>query len=124
VLLDVDEFKAVNDVHGHAVGDEVLRVLGRLLGDAIRPSDLAVRLGGDEFALFLVSDGDRRLGTRVERLVEEIRGHDWQRLAPGLRVTVSAGQAVGEASDVDTLLRVADEHLYRAKAEGRDRIRA
>lgn len=124
VLLDVDEFKAVNDVHGHAVGDEVLRVLGRLLGDAIRPSDLAVRLGGDEFALFLVSDGDRRLGTRVERLVEEIRAHDWERLAPGLRVTVSAGQAVGEAATVDTLMRVADEHLYRAKAEGRDRISA
>ncbi|WP_088288622.1 diguanylate cyclase [Kineosporia sp. A_224] len=124
VLLDVDEFKAVNDVHGHAVGDEVLRVLGRLLGDAIRPTDLAVRLGGDEFALFLVSDGDRRLGTRVERLVEEIRAHDWERLAPGLRVTVSAGQAVGEAATVDTLMRGADEHLYRAKAEGRDRISA
>jgi diguanylate cyclase (GGDEF)-like protein len=121
VLVDVDFFKSVNDTYGHAVGDEVLRMIGMLLQAAIRPSDLAVRLGGDEFLLLI----DLPLGAErpltAHAIVHAVGEQDWHALAPGLRVGVSAGQAVGAARDVDRLMGAADEHLYRAKATGRGR---
>ena len=121
-LLDLDGFKTVNDRFGHGVGDEVLRVLGRLLSGAVRGADLAVRLGGDEFALLLPASGTGRYERRLAGLVDRVRRQEWERLAAGLRVTVSVGSAVGPARDVDGLLRTADENLYRAKAAGRDRL--
>ena len=121
MLIDLDHFKAVNDTFGHAVGDEVLRSIGRILADAVRTSDLAVRLGGDEFALLVGSGGNADIAGRVDRIVETVRDHHWSAIAPGLDVTVSAGLAVGAALDVDQLLREADRCLYRAKAAGRNR---
>ena len=121
-LLDLDGFKSVNDRFGHGVGDEVLRIVGRLLSGAVRGADLAVRLGGDEFALLLPSTGTGRYDRRLAGLVDRVRRQEWERLAAGLRVTVSVGSAVGPARDVDALLRSADENLYRAKAAGRDRL--
>ena len=122
VLIDLDHFKAVNDTFGHAVGDEVLRTIGRILAGAVRPCDLAIRLGGDEFALLVAIGGsDADIAGRIDRIVETVRDHDWFAVAPGLAVTVSAGMAVGAAPDVDRLLHDADRSLYRAKAAGRDR---
>ena len=123
VVVDVDDFKAVNDSFGHGVGDEVLRVIGGLLRGAVRATDVAARLGGDEFVLLLHLDGPPApLVRRVSDVVTQVRSQDWARLAPGLHVTVSIGAATGEAADVDALLRAADENVYRAKAQGRDRL--
>ena len=119
-LLDVDHFKAVNDTFGHPLGDEVLRTVGRMLAGVVRITDLAVRLGGDEFALLVRIGADADIAGRVGSIVETVRDHDWGDLAAGLRVTVSAGLAVGAALDVDRLLQVADGNLYRAKAAGRN----
>ena len=120
-LIDLDRFKSVNDTFGHPVGDEVLRTIGQILAGAVRSSDLAVRLGGDEFALLVGSGTDMDITGRVNTIVETIRAHDWGDLAPGLVVTASAGMAIGAARDVDRLLLEADQSLYRAKADGRDR---
>ena len=121
VLLDLDAFKRVNDAFGHAVGDEVLRAAGALLGESARGDDLVVRFGGDEFALLARLDGPDDLSGRARAMVEALRRHDWEPLAAGLRVTGSAGHASGRARDVDALLASADARLYAAKAAGRDR---
>jgi diguanylate cyclase (GGDEF)-like protein len=119
VLIDVDHFKAVNDTFGHAVGDEVLRVIGAVLQAAIRPTDLAVRLGGDEFMLLVDLPGDADVDVPADEIVRTVTLHHWSEIAPDLRVSVSAGQAVGPARDVDQLIRTADQSMYGAKAAGR-----
>jgi len=121
VLVDVDLFKAVNDTFGHAVGDEVLRTIGMLLQAATRGSDLAVRLGGDEFMLLADLPPGADIPDLADGVVRAVTKHRWTDIAPGLRVSVSAGQAVGAACDVDELVRAADENLYRAKGAGRGR---
>ena len=121
ILVDVDYFKHVNDGFGHVAGDQVLRVIAGVLQTAIRPSDLAVRLGGDEFMLLVELAPGAALPMPAEQIVRAVAQHDWNEVAAGLRVTVSAGEAVGAARDVDKLIGSADECLYRAKAAGRGR---
>jgi diguanylate cyclase (GGDEF)-like protein len=121
VLVDVDHFKAVNDTFGHGVGDDVLRVIGAILQGAIRATDLAVRLGGDEFLLLVDLAPGPHVPPIAAEVIQAINLHDWDGIAPGLRVGVSAGQAAGAAREVDRLMREADGNLYRAKAAGRGR---
>jgi diguanylate cyclase (GGDEF)-like protein len=121
VLIDLDRFKGINDTFGHTVGDAVLRVIGAVLRGAVRSSDLAVRMGGDEFMLLVDLHAVSDVSTRVHAIVDAVTGHDWDSVAPGLCVTISAGQAVGAARDVDALVKAADDNLYRAKSAGRGR---
>jgi diguanylate cyclase (GGDEF)-like protein len=126
LLVDLDDFKIVNDLHGHAVGDETLRRVARLLAQHIRPGDLALRLGGDEFALVMAGVDD--VGTlsvaaaaRARALASAVALTDWDRIAPGMRVSVSVGVAVtvlgpGSPAGADRLYRDADAHLYEAKS--------
>lgn len=114
VLLDLDHFKAVNDGHGHAAGDEVLRELGRRLRAHTRAEDFCGRYGGDEFVVILPgASGVEELLPVVDRLVAtwNVRG-----------TTVSAGVAVVDARGGPAALRAADRALYRAKAAGRNRV--
>ncbi|MCU1692765.1 MAG: diguanylate cyclase [Frankiales bacterium] len=119
LLLDLDGFKQVNDVHGHDTGDDVLRALGHLVAEQVRPGDLAVRAGGDELVVVLDDvDGAAAL-LRGHALHAAVTGHDWERLAAGLQVAVSIGIAVGPLSDTPReLYRRADGALYAAKADG------
>jgi diguanylate cyclase (GGDEF)-like protein len=122
VLADLDEFKEVNDVHGHAVGDEVLRVVAEVLRETLRESDVAGRWGGEEFLLLLPGadeEGAAQLAERV-RVALAARGIP---SAPGLRVTASFGVAeyAGETNS-EQLLEAADGALYRAKRAGKDRV--
>lgn len=122
VLADLDGFKNVNDVHGHAVGDEVLRVFAEVLRETLRESDVAGRWGGEEFLLLLPGadeEGAMQLADRVRSALaaRSIPG------VPGLRVTASFGvaQYAGE-TNTEQLVAAADSALYRAKRGGKDRV--
>ncbi len=115
VLIDLDHFKQVNDRHGHAAGDEVLRQFGAFMAGTLRTGDEVFRMGGEEFLVVL--EGPGRHGVEA---AERFR-QGWLHLEP--KMTFSAGVAVhegGERSE-DTLAR-ADAALYRAKDAGRDRV--
>jgi diguanylate cyclase (GGDEF)-like protein len=115
VMIDLDDFKQVNDEHGHQAGDRILGELGRIIVNAVRSGDVALRYGGDEMLLVLTRAGFAGAETFLERL----RG-DWA--APG-RPTFSAGVAVhmADVSPSDTLRR-ADRALYSAKRSGGNRV--
>ena len=126
MLLDVDHFKRINDGHGHAVGDEVLRQMAAVLSRSVREEDLACRYGGEEFVLVLPS---MAAGHALER-AEALRRALGELLIPlegggRLRLTVSIGVATyPEAGTTpDHLLRAADEALYAAKHAGRDVVK-
>jgi diguanylate cyclase (GGDEF)-like protein len=120
VFIDVDNFKQVNDTFSHAVGDTVLRDVAAILRQVSRDGDLLVRFGGDEFVVLSTGgiDGATALATRVHQAV---RHHPWDRLAPGLVVTVSVG--VGRLAEAGpAALLAADGALMSAKRAGRDQV--
>jgi diguanylate cyclase (GGDEF)-like protein/putative nucleotidyltransferase with HDIG domain len=119
VLVDIDNFKSINDRFGHPVGDQVLTILATLLRDEYGDAQ-AYRIGGEEFAVLLPEEGDQDAYAAMERLHARL----WQTSFPhGEPVTVSAGIAAypHTASDRDELLRVADGALYWAKDHGKNR---
>lgn len=125
LMVDADHFKAVNDTHGHDVGDKVLRVLADTLRATVRDTDVVGRLGGEEFAVVLTETGGEaaiiaaeRVRASVENLAVDVGGE-----AP-LRFTVSLGLVRLDASveSFPAMLRLADQALYMAKAQGRNRV--
>ena len=122
VLLDLDDFKSVNDSHGHQAGDAVLRRVGEILGAGVRQVDLAGRYGGEEFALILPETDLAGAVKLAERLRASLEGTAVE-LPSGetLRATASFGVAVkGELAAPEHLVAVADEALYAAKAAGKN----
>jgi diguanylate cyclase (GGDEF)-like protein len=125
VLLDLDDFKGVNDRFGHHSGDRVLEALGALLLDHIRDVDLAARLGGEEFALLLPDIGSSDSVLVAERLCRSLaeRPIAWVE-GNALSSTASFGVAHYLPGDNgEDLLRLADDALYRAKGDGKNRVR-
>jgi diguanylate cyclase (GGDEF)-like protein len=121
--LDLDHFKRVNDNFGHAVGDDVLRIVGRLLLAHTRTGDLVARIGGEEFLALFNATPLTAAVEACERLRAAIAAHDWESVAAGLRVTVSIGLCSADgALDVRHAIARADAALYAAKRSGRDRI--
>ena len=123
ITLDVDYFKTVNDTHGHQAGDRVLQELAGRIRGAIRGVDLACRTGGEEFVVVLPGT-EIGIAQRVaERLRQAVANRPFT-AAPGfaLNITISAGVAAlnGIDDNVDTILKQADQALYRAKREGRN----
>ncbi|GAB7192873.1 hypothetical protein NUM3379_35820 [Kineococcus sp. NUM-3379] len=122
-VVDVDHFKAVNDTHGHAVGDEVLRHVASLLAGGVRPEDTVARSGGEEFVLVLAEADGRTAAARVEELRARCAAAPVVTSAGPVRVTFSAGVAqLGRGGSAELALRLADEALYEAKRRGRDRV--
>ena len=128
VMMDIDHFKVFNDTYGHPVGDEVLRLVARTLGQGVRAGDMAARYGGEEFAILLPDTPlpaalalANALRTRIESM-SLVRRKSGDKLG---RVTMSGGvaeMAAGESTD--TLVARADAALYQAKHRGRNRIEA
>ena len=125
LMIDVDWFKKFNDRNGHPAGDVALRTFGDVLRSCLREGDLAARYGGEEFAVFL-SGQDASVAMTVAERIRARTESTIISLAPGItdRITVSIGVSVAPDQAVDrvTLLRLADEALYRAKETGRNRV--
>lgn len=124
LLIDLDNFKTINDAYSHGAGDRVLAEVAAVLRAHVRRDDVAIRFGGDEFAMFLGA-GLPEARRVAERIRQVILARDWSSIAPGLRVTVSMGLAAcrpGEAGH--DLYDRADAHLYAAKRAGRNRLAA
>ncbi|MEE9278015.1 MAG: GGDEF domain-containing protein, partial [Dehalococcoidia bacterium] len=120
IMLDLDNFKEINDDYGHAVGDELLVVVAETLRRNLRASDVIGRLGGDEFAVLLPE-----ASAIAAQVVAEKMRCSVELSAAGAAVTASAGVASGsceEIIDAHALLRSADRALYDAKAAGRNRV--
>jgi diguanylate cyclase (GGDEF)-like protein len=124
IMLDLDHFKDVNDIHGHAVGDLVLAEVARVCLSTLRASDLDARYGGEEFCFFLPETGSEDAAAFAERLRAAIAGLRFATGAGELSVTASLGVAERDSTHetVEALIRRSDEALYVAKRSGRDRV--
>lgn len=124
-MLDLDHFKAINDTWGHATGDEVLRRAASLLRDTLAsPPNLLARYGGEEFAIVLPDTTLSEALKRAEALRATLAAHPLAVETKQVRVTLSIGVALSSADDgsLETALARADAALYRAKADGRNRV--
>ena len=124
LMLDLDLFKGINDAHGHAAGDAVLKHFARLIQDGIRKIDTAGRLGGEEFAIILPGADSVAASASAERLREIVATIPFVQNGKTIPITVSIGVATigsGDCNEGATLIR-ADHALYRAKRNGRNRV--
>jgi len=124
LILDIDFFKSVNDTHGHDVGDDVLREFGDRLARNVRGIDLACRFGGEEFVVVMPDTDVAFANTVAERLRREIADQPFKVGSGSLDITASIGVTAlqGPQESVDEFLKRADQALYRAKREGRNRV--
>jgi two-component system cell cycle response regulator len=126
LIVDIDRFKAVNDTHGHHVGDEVLRELANRVTRNLRSIDLVVRWGGEEFVVVMPDTDAAAAGAVAERLRRRVAEQPFAVSDPpgSLDVTMSLGVTVtiGRDAPVEELIRRADSALYAAKNSGRDRV--
>jgi diguanylate cyclase (GGDEF)-like protein len=123
LMVDIDRFKTLNDTHGHATGDAVLRAVGGAIVSAVREDDVPARFGGEEFVV-LLRNPDPGVAVEIgERIRAAVRGLDLRRLrVPPISVSVGVAVADGPEDSIESLIEVADRALYRAKRGGRDRV--
>jgi diguanylate cyclase (GGDEF)-like protein len=125
LMIDIDHFKPFNDTFGHPAGDTVLRELGTLLNQRTRGQDVACRFGGEEFAVILAGASSEAAVVRAEHLCQEVRklavAYKGQTLGK-ISLSIGISSYPGKGSNAEELVHTADEALYRAKTEGRDRV--
>ena len=126
LVVDIDNFKHINDGHGHHVGDLAIAAVARILLEAVRPSDLVCRYGGEEFCILLHSTPSAEAGAIAERVRARIDSECGLGLSKvgALRITASLGVCILDArrTNIETLVAYADKALYRSKREGRNRV--
>ena len=125
ITLDLDHMKAINDEHGHDAGDDAIKLIAKVLTDAVRSFELVARQGGDEFAIILPDTGASDARQLADRLHEAVRAQ----AVMGLKLSASIGLASWQDGDgverqveASALLKASDEALYRAKRGGRNRV--
>jgi diguanylate cyclase len=126
VLADIDNFKKVNDLFGHSIGDEILKMFSRVLQDNVCARDTVARYGGEEFAVILPETEVERARLITERMRSQLEGMQLALNASGREIgKITASFGIAELSlgdDADTLVQRADEKLYEAKCAGRNRV--
>ena len=126
VIIDLDHFKRVNDVHGHAAGDRLLAAFGALLSDQVRRSDVACRYGGEEFCLLMPRTGADAARRKVQMLLRRWRAMrfelDDDEALEGLSFSAGVADTLHAPASPDALLKAADDELLAAKREGRNRV--
>lgn len=120
-MCDVDHFKRINDKHGHDVGDEVLKAIANLFLEQARTIDCVARFGGEEFLFLFIETEKQEALLAAERVRESVEAHD---MPQGLKVTISIGVASypDDGSEIEPLIKKADEALFRAKENGRNQV--
>ncbi|AHK80109.1 diguanylate cyclase [Ectothiorhodospira haloalkaliphila] len=122
-VIDADNFKQVNDVHGHAVGDQVLIRMGQVMADSVRRGDMVCRYGGEEFVVLMPGADEAMAGEIAERLRRAVASQPQPLGETSIRQTVSIGLATLQAEEsADSLFLRADKALYEAKSGGKDRV--
>ena len=125
IIMDIDHFKRVNDTHGHLQGDVVLQKVALSLQKELRSYDIAARYGGEEFVAVLPDANPKEALFVAERIRLSIQGIKFSGALTALSITVSLGVATfptGNCATVDEFLKLADDALYQAKANGRNRV--
>jgi two-component system cell cycle response regulator len=126
LLCDADHFKRINDLHGHLVGDAVLREIAAKLSNSIRPGDLVGRYGGEEFLVILKDCGPESVLRRGEQIRQSVAAHlfpvDLEHLSISISVGAVAVDEEASQQNLEALLSQADAALYRAKLDGRNRL--
>lgn len=115
-MIDINQFKSVNDSFSHQVGDRALQAVARILVDSVRDTDIAARLAGDEFVVLFSDSDPLAVADIVTRIQTAVGAYDWQGIAPGLRISVSIG--VGHAVEGDTVASImhrSDQSMYACK---------
>lgn len=125
VVIDLDHFKAINDTHGHPMGDDVLRLFAATANSDLRTGDTLARYGGDEFVVLLPHTAGGEAFAIAEQIRVAFANATGSLGVLAVQPTLSIGIAVGSLADdtLDTILQRADEALYRSKREGRNRVR-
>ena len=124
VMFDIDHFKRINDLHGHPVGDQVLREVAHRAKSILREGDVLARYGGEEFIVLLSAACKEDARAAAERLRTVIDAQPVQLDRQAIAVSISVGLALrkGEAETLQRTIERADANLYRAKREGRNRV--
>jgi diguanylate cyclase (GGDEF)-like protein len=125
IMIDIDHFKSFNDQYGHTAGDLLLGQLGRFLQNNIRREDVACRYGGEEFLLIMPDATLEQAQLRAEYLRQEVKQlqvHDIDKSYTGITLSIGVAAYPQHGRNIDSVLRVADAALYRAKQQGRDRV--
>ena len=124
LMLDVDQFKKVNDTYGHEVGDMALQQVAAALKSSLRETDILGRMGGEEFAILLPNTQSKEAGLLAERVRQSVGGAPFEIPGKSLTITISIGTIVitGEMSGIDDMLRNADVAMYNAKHCGGNRV--
>ena len=123
-LIDLDHFKSINDKHGHATGDEALKLASSLFSDSLRKSDLIARYGGEEFAIAMLDCSRNECIKKLDAIRKRLNATPLPTTADAVYMSFSAGVAVHgqDGAKIDTLMDVADRRLYQAKESGRNRV--
>ncbi|HEU5163816.1 MAG TPA: GGDEF domain-containing protein [Thermoanaerobaculia bacterium] len=122
-FIDVDNFKRVNDVHGHEAGDDLLRHIAADLGEVIRNNDVAARMGGDEFAILFRGVEPKAASAIGARIIERIRLAGARYPDAGIGASVGIAWFERPPADAKTVLRTADAAMYQAKEAGKGQVR-
>jgi diguanylate cyclase (GGDEF)-like protein len=114
LFIDIDHFKALNDAHGHQVGDEALKMLASILRNSSRKVDVAARLGGDEFVLLLPETDEQSCEVMINR-IEAATKQAFQEQSWEVSVSIGKSTKIGRTKEVDWVIRLADENMYEVK---------
>jgi diguanylate cyclase (GGDEF)-like protein len=124
IMTDIDHFKNFNDTYGHQIGDEVLKIVARVIKRQVRDVDIVARYGGEEFAVICPEKNAEEIRIAAERMRKAVASYDFRVKGEKVRITISLGVSdfPGDATEKNDLIEKADKALYHAKESGRNRV--